>query len=442
MSKIMVQNTMENYTSNNLPLSKQTEVFDTTIVELKRKYTALWWATKTSIPDFPNTYSFNDQKEIEKELGNFVNTISKSLDNYSCSQVGQKEIMQNLINQSKNRLGDITHRSGLYFSEDFNNGIKKSSKIFLEKIKQYDPEIELKYIYQAMRNLWIMNSLHDYLDIKMTCSDSMFAYSMLYPYTDNIMDDVAKPREEKLNLHRKLKKWLEGDECDPNSKIEQKIFTMVKLIESEFPREKYPLVFPSVLTIFNAQLKSLDQQKRGTLPYVNNILDISFEKGGTSVLADGFLLSGEMDEKQIDFCFCYGAFLQFADDIQDVLVDKHNYQMTIFSQLAENYQLDQLATKLLNFITIVSDMHLSDPIHQSLRKTIISNCYFLIIRAIGKNKMLYSKNFVQNIEQHFPVRFSYFDKTRKKLTKIFRKHKGSGINIDTLINAFSYLSSN
>jgi hypothetical protein len=433
---------MDKSTSKNLPLSKQTEVFDKIILKLKRKYTALWWETETSPPEFPNTYSKENQQKTEKDLGVFVNRISKSLDDYSYSQAGQKEIMHNLINQSKNRLWKTTQSSGLYFSEEFNNGIKKSSKIFLEKVKQYDPKIEMKYIYQAMRNLWIMNSLQDYLNVEMTCSDSMFAYSMLYPYTDNIMDDVKQSVEYKLHLHLKLKKWLEGDTCLPSSAVEKKIFTMVKLIEGEFPREKYPLVFPSVLTIFNAQLKSLDQQKKEGIPYVNNILDISFEKGGTSVLADGFLLAGDLDEKQLDFCFCYGAFLQFADDIQDVLVDKKNFQMTIFSQLANSYPLDQLANKLLNFITTVSDLHLSDPIHESLRKTIISNCYFLIIRAIGKNRQLYNKNFVQEIERHFPIRFNYFDKTTKKLTKIFRRHKGTGINIDTLIETFSYLASN
>ncbi len=431
---------MESNTLNTLPLSNLTEVFDKTIRKFKRKYEALWWETETSTPNFPNTYSKENQKKIENDLGIFVNRISKSLDDYSYSPAGQKEIMQDLIDQSKNRLGNMAKSSGLYFSEEFNNSIKKSTKIFLEKVKQYDPKIELKYIYQAMRNLWIMNSLQDYLNVKMTCSDSMFAYSMLYPYTDNIMDDVSRTVEEKLALHRKLKDWLEGEVNKPASEIEGKIYTMVKLIEGEFPRDKYPLVFPSVLTIFNAQLKSLEQQTKSTLPYINNILDISFEKGGTSVLADGFLLTGEMDEKQVEFCFCYGAFLQFADDIQDVLVDKNNNQMTIFSQLAGNYPLDQLANKLLNFITLVSDLHLSDPIYESLRKTIMSNCYFLIIRAIGKNKLLYSKNYVRKIEQHFPVRFGYFDKTRKKLTKIFRKHKGTGISIDTLIDVFSYLA--
>lgn len=432
---------MENQILKNLPLSHHTEVFDETLINLKRKYMDLWWRTETSTPDFPNTYTPKQQKQIEQELGIFVDTISNWLEKYSFSQLKKREIKQDLIDRSKNRLGNMTKSSGLYFSENFNNGIKKSSKLFLEKIKQYDPEIEVKYIYQAMRNLWIMNSLQDYLNVKMTCSNSMFAYSMLYPYTDNVMDDVLKPVEEKLELHGKLKKWLEGDECYPDSESEQKIFAMVKLIEGEFPRDKYPLVFPSVLTIFNAQLKSLDQQKKGALPYVNNILDISFEKGGTSVLADGFLLTGAMEKKQVDFCFCYGAFLQFADDIQDVLVDKENYQMTIFSQLANNYPLDQLANKLLNFITLVSDLQLSDPIYESLRKTIISNCYFLIIRAIGKNKGLYSKNYVREIESHFPVRFKYYDKTRNKLTKIFRKHKGTGINIDTLIDVFSYMAS-
>ncbi len=432
---------MEFYRSQHLPLSKLTKPFDLLLKNLIEKYKNLWWESQVSWPNFPNTYSPQQQKMIEQRLAQFVEAIAKSLEVHARQKNNVSEMMLSLFDQTKESWWKLTQSSGLYFSEPFNDGIKRSTKTFLEKIKQYDPAIELKYIYQAIRNLWIMNSLQLYLKVDMTCSDSMFGYSMLYPYTDNLMDDVSKSREEKLAMHGKLKKWLEGEECAPQVEQEKKIFNMVQLIENEFARNSYPLVFPSILTIFNAQLKSLSQQKKDALPYETDILDISFEKGGSSVLADGFLLTGELDERQMDFCFAYGAFLQFADDIQDVVNDKQTHQMTIFSQLAGTYPLDSLVNKLLNFITTIGTLHLSAPVHEGLRKIILSNCYFLVLRSIGKNKQFFGKKYVQEIENHFPMHFNYFADTQKRLAKIFRKYRTASLTLDTLINFFTYLNS-
>jgi hypothetical protein len=135
------------------------------------------------------------------------------------------------------------------------------------------------------------------------------------------------------------------------------------------------------------------------------------------------------------------VFLQFVDDLQDVLNDLRNYQMTIFSQLAGKYLLDSLANKLLNFIARICAIHLTRPTQEPLKKILISNCYFLVLRSIGKNRQLFSKHYVQQMENFFPVSFDYYDHTKKKLTKVFRKYKGSGTNIDTLIELFTYLIS-
>ena len=55
---------------------------------------------------------------------------------------------------------------------------------------------------------------------------------------------------------------------------------------------------------------------------------------------------------------------------------------------------------------------------------ILRNCTLLILEAIGKNRACYSREYWQNMERHFPIRFSRLKKLRKKLkTKILGKRR-------------------
>jgi len=167
------------------------------------------------------------------------------------------------------------------------------------------------------------------------------------------------------------------------------------------------------------------------------ILDISFEKGGTSVLADGFLVKGSLDQTQADFCFGFGAILQLGDDIQDLVEDKKNKHITIFSQSAGKYHLDYLANKLINFASQIVDMKLEErnPNRKLLKELIVKNFSYLVLEAIGKNKSYFSGQYVRKIQQHFPVRFSYLKTLRKKLKDHFLDNKKFAIDLD-LASAF------
>jgi hypothetical protein len=288
----------------------------------------------------------------------------------------------------------------------------------MRQVKKFDPELKPENIYQAMRNIWIMNSLQSLLNQKMDCSAPMFAYSMLYPYSDNVNDDSGSSFEDKLGMNNNFKQWLEGEECPYQNETEQKIYSLVKMIEQEFDRDRFPGVFQSLLGIFNAQIKSLIQQKQHQSDCSADILDISFEKGGTSVLADGYLIQGVMNDEQEDFCFGYGAFLQFADDLQDVDDDLGNGHRTMFSQQAEHGALDVMANRLFNFMKKVIDQHLSDPAHQRLRELILKNCFFMVQEAISKTTPFYSPGYIRAIEQHFPFTIPYFQQVKKRLKQM------------------------
>jgi len=411
---------------NLLPYSDKLGSLEGDVERYKKEYIQIWWQTSTDFPELGNIYLEAEQKSTETELFRFIDHTSNKLDDYPDTETEQNAWMEEFIRDIKEFSGRFLAMSDLYLDSVFQDDAVRSTRMFVDKAKAFDPTLQIEDVYQALRNAWIMNSLQMYLHMDVKYSDSLFAYSLIYPYMDNYLDDVSLPLGKKLMLIRKLKDGLEGFDFAPENRNEEKILQLIKMIESDYDRNKFPGVYQSLLAIFNAQLRSLTQQKGHTLPFEGDILDLSFEKGGTSVLADGFLISGILEENQANFCFGFGTFLQLADDIQDVVVDKKNDHATIFSLPAGKYSLDNLANKLLNFITETVDAKLDekDPQAKSLKELILRNCSLLILEAIGKNRACYSREYWQNIERHFPIRFSRLKKLRKKLmTKILGKRR-------------------
>lgn len=404
------------------------------IRKFKQTYLRLWWETGTGFPCLSKTYNKTEQKKIENELSGFVDEVSVKLKDYSPEKDKQKIWLEDFITGLKKSGKQILELSDVYLDTIFNEGFINSTRMFIENVKKFDPSIKIEDIYQALRNVWIMNSLQIYLNLDIKHSDAIFAYSMIYPYTDNLLDDESESMEGKLSLSRNLKDWLEGRDSPYRNQQEEKIFKLTKIIEKQYARDLYPDVYRSLLAIYNAQIKSLLQQKKHSLPYETDILDISFEKGGTSVLADGYLVNGNLENSQAEFCFGFGVFLQLADDIQDVAVDEESSHMTIFSQTAGKYNLDKLANKLFNYISRVADLKLDNQTLniKILKELILRNCYYLVMESIGKNRKYYSQEYVEKIQSHFPVRFFYLKKLRKKLNDKFLYNREYVVDLDLI----------
>ncbi|MCP5104917.1 MAG: hypothetical protein GY950_16140, partial [bacterium] len=414
------------------PLSDKIEGLDRIVKRLKQKYLQLWWDTDTSLPVFFKSYSTNQQKALEKEMSRMVDKLLQYVGQYlpaSRSAAGMD--FSDPVSLAKEYLEKLSSITAMTIDETFVSGFTRSTREFIDRVNSFDPSMPPENIYQALRNVWVMNVLQTYLNRDMAGSDSIFAYSMLYPYTDNIMDDASLPLEEKLRRSRNLKQRLEGKPFPQTTAgIEKKLDALVTLIERQFPREKFPKVFQSLLAIYNAQVNSLTQQQGNLPPYAVDIPALSFEKGGTSVLADGFLIKGELAEGQEDFCFGLGTFLQLADDIQDIVPDQKNNHMTMFSHVAGKYTPDALANKLFHYITAIVEQGLADPAKTGLKELLRKSFYFHIIEAVGKNRDLYSDAYIAEMQVHFPFRFSFFRKLRKQLNKVLSKQKQRTVNLD------------
>jgi len=414
-------------------LSQKVAPLESQVERYKSAYADLWWNTKSDFPELGRAYSQTDQKKTEKKLSVFIDELTLKIKQYPAA----KESIDKWLEEFTSGLKEFGQQINLpdeYLNTASNQGFINSTRHFIERVKEFDPALKIEDVYQALRNVWIMNSLQIYFGRKVEYTDAIFGYSMLYPYTDNRLDDETEPWQSKYILLNSLKSSLEGRPQPDLAPQEEKLLQLIKIIEKQYDRSIYPGVYQSLLTIFNAQIKSLGQQKALRIPYETDILKISLEKGGTSVLADGYLVNGTLHEAQSDFCFGFGLFLQLADDIQDVKEDGKNNHMTIFSQIAGRYKLDRLANKLFHFISEIVDTKLDSTRknEKNLQELITKNCFLLILEAIGKNRDYYSQEYYKALQPFFPIRFSYLKTLRKKIQNNFLDEKRNLLDYDLI----------
>ena len=96
-------------------------------------------------------------------------------------------------------------KTGLNFEDDnldiiLSNDFKEATKEFVKRARYFDPSISLNDIYQACRNVWIMNGVQQMLGLPVRLTPAVFAYSMLYPYSDNYLDNPDIPAENKITV--------------------------------------------------------------------------------------------------------------------------------------------------------------------------------------------------------------------------------------------------
>lgn len=381
---------------------------------MTRDYQAFWPETPDHMPDFYAVFTMRQKRVLEGEVDDLLERVEAIRRDHA----GDREELQAQLQLAGGEMQRLCTAAGLYFDHAFTDGFGRATREFLGRVKAFDRQLTPENCYQALRNVWIFNSLQALQDRPLECPAPAFAYSMLYPYSDNVNDDTGLALADKIALNLLFRRWLEGEDPPPASATGEKIRALVRMIETTFSRRDFPGVFQSLLGIFNAQVRSLIQQKQHQSSASADILAISVEKGGTSVLADGYLIDGVLDPSLEEFCFGYGVFLQFADDLQDVGDDRAAGHQTLFSVAAESGPLDRLANRLFHYMTRVVERHLCTPGQERLRLLILKNCYFMAAEAIIKTGGFYSPDYLREIERHFPLTFPHYRRIKKRLKEM------------------------
>jgi hypothetical protein len=283
--------------------------------------------------------------------------------------------------------------------------------------RRFDPTLSTQDIVQACRNAWTACGLQPLLGAPLGLTPAILGYSLLYPYSDNYLDQRRISRDDKLRFSERFRSRLRGEPLAPRGAHESSIWELVGLIENQFPRRRFLGVFESLLAIHNAQEESLAQLHAGERCTDTEILRISCAKGGTSVLADAFLVHGILTAQQSHFAFDWGVLLQLGDDLQDVHEDLERGSATLFTRAVHRRQpLDALALQLLNFGDSVADSMDALPHGDSTHKGLLRMSWrSLVLMAVAQAHEYFSPALLANLEPCSPFRFGFLRARRKKL---------------------------
>lgn len=220
-----------------------------------------------------------------------------------------------------------------------------------------------------------------------------------------------------------LEKKIKGFKVVSDNPYEKRLLELLDEIFKQYPREFYPQIYDALENILHFQQKSLLQQNAGISPYECDILAVSFQKGGASVLADALLVHPFLSSKQAEAIFAFGAFLQLADDFQDVKKDMDTAQCTIFTQLYGKWNFDGVIRRLLTFMekTVSFETFFESETSKQITDMVKRGCFLMILADMARNKRLFGRRFLRDMEKHFPVRFSYWRGALKRIKKEFDK---------------------
>jgi hypothetical protein len=283
--------------------------------------------------------------------------------------------------------------------------------------RQHHPDLEMSAIIQAARNAWTACGMQPLLGAPVKLTPSILGYSLLYPYSDNYLDEVEIPAETKLQFSRSFRRRLAGDRLRAVDDRERAIWELIALIETEYPRARFPQVFECLLAIHRAQEQSIFQLPGREGLHDGDALRLSVAKGGTSVLADACLANGSLSPAESRFAFEWGVLLQLGDDLQDLSDDMRRGSRTLFSTAAaKGVPLDGLTVQLLNFSARVG-RRMEDLPHgtASLKELLKMSWQSLIIRAVADSHEFFSSSFVREAERRSPFRFGFLRARNERL---------------------------
>lgn len=404
---------------NAAPVSAGVDPTPGLLSELKHRFIDAWWESDTSMPPLGRTYTPREQAARERQLERLQAALNAEAKhpprNPAERQATQERLLAAFYTCAQSGLDlEARHLDAMMAS-----GFIETAGSFARVARRFDPAISGADIYQAGRNVWTMNFIQLLFGLPVRLTPAIFAYSMLYPYSDNYLDDQAIPPEAKLAFSERFQRRLAGEALVPANRHEQAICDLVSMIEGQFARPYYPQVFNSLLAIHRAQGKSLGQFRRRASPYEVDVLGISFEKGGASVLADGYLVAGALNREQVDLLFGLGAFTQMIDDLEDVHRDLQDGSLTVFSQTAQRWPLDGLSNRLLHFgAKLLAQMEsCAAPGLTPFGELLSRGVNLLFIDLAGRAGRYYSRGYLREMEAHSPFRLSFLSRQRYKLER-------------------------
>ncbi len=385
---------------------------------LRDTFVGIWHdADPTTTTDVP-AYTPAEQGSHEAELQAFVGLLTRESRRAGrrrdIDAAGERRIVRAFADLATGAL----RWDGRQIETLLSGGFRDALRAFPIRARRFDPSLRPADIYQAARNALTMHCLQSLLGVPVESTPAVLGYSLLYPYTDNLLDDESLDVAAKLAFSRRFADRLRGRDVVPASPREARIFELVAMIESQYPRARFPDVFASLLAIHRAQERSVALLGGASALSARTIVDIGVEKGGTSVLADGYLVAGALTAAQAECIFGLGVFLQLRDDLEDVEDDAACGLGTVFSA-QPGACLDEPTARALAVGRAVLDRldGFDAPSARPVRDIMTRSLQLTISDAAASFPARYSEAYLGELERRSPFRFACLAAERQRLTR-------------------------
>ena len=387
----------------------------------------VWENSPHEMPAFKRAFSQDEKFERESNFESFQKKI-RELQSLKNAQQFKSNPGESFFPMFKGFLETVFDFDKEHLNIILSDEFKNVSKDFFNKARVLGPELKPVNIYQGLRNVWIMNGIQLMMQVPVKITPSVFAYSMIYPYSDNLLDDPNITAEEKQQFSKRFNERLHDKNIVPQSFTEKQLFKLVAMFEDEYPRNSFPKVYESLYAIQQGQTNSLKLIKQDDISDAE-IINICFEKGGASVLADGYLVAGKMTQQQEKALFGYGIYLQLLDDIQDLKEDLSADLKTMFS-CVEKHKLGEFVNKTINFgRTVLQEMRcFKGAANGEFLDLMNRSIEMMIIESVGLNNSWYSEKYLTELEKYSPLHFGFVRKKRTESKSqrfaVFQKYFG------------------
>jgi hypothetical protein len=181
------------------------------IEHLTPQFVELWWRCKDDAPRFEHTFTEREQAKREEMLSDFINTLSGNM-----KEPMHTEVQRRAMQQQITALGMVFAKAALGFTDVQlaavqSCGIVEAACAFMQQARRFDASLSSNDIYQAARNVTTMNLLQLGMGLPVKTTPAVFAYSMLYPYSDNYLDDPSISAAGKRAFNERFRLRLLGE---------------------------------------------------------------------------------------------------------------------------------------------------------------------------------------------------------------------------------------
>ncbi len=376
-----------------------------------------WNAVPTRFPEDLDRFTDEEREFREQEIERSTSAVTAVYERRS--RLTQAERAEFRDRMRSALLGSLL-RSMDAATEQFLKECERTAHAFVEAADAFDSSLPMEEVHQALRNQWVFNSIQRLLNRPVTMTPSSFAYSMLYPFTDNMIDGTNQRKE---NLEAFMS-WLSDRLAEAPVRVAGSAFApvdrLIGMIEEEFPRAGNPMVYQTLRAIHRAQKRGLLLRGGRIAGSEEELLGITFMKGGTSVLVDGCLISGALDDALAQSVFLYGVVLQMIDDLQDFEEDRREMSSTSFTRAAERGSLEVVVNRLLHFIrgTLTQGVSPNAGANPSLLGLITRSCTFLALEAVARQRHLFGPAYLSRIQAYMPLRIDYLASAKERMTAV------------------------